>query len=122
MMLESLFLLAVIALFIFICGYFSVGEAAVSSVPSARAEAWGEENPRLSRLIDWELSERQTVIIAILVSHNVFSVAASSFATVLATKTLGGEGMYIATGVLTLMMVLFADFLPKFNLDRKSVV
>jgi putative hemolysin len=102
-----------IFLFIFLCGVLSVGEASVSSVSSARALAWAEENPYFAHLVNWELDNRQRVIIAILVAHNLFSVAASSLLTFYTTGLWGENGIFWATTIMTILMVLFADFLPK---------
>jgi putative hemolysin len=106
---------AVVSIFIcvFLCGVLSVGEASVSSVSSAKALAWAEENPFFASLVNWELTDRQRVIIAILVAHNLFSVAASSLLTFYTTDLWGENGVFWATTVMTILMVLFADFLPK---------
>ncbi|WP_321823536.1 hemolysin family protein [Pyramidobacter piscolens] len=106
-------LILTIALLVMLSGYLSVGEAAISSVSAAKAQTFGEDNPKMAPLVDWELAERQKVIIAILVAHNLFSVAASSFATVLTTNVWGEKGVFWATVIMTVLMVLFADFLPK---------
>lgn len=112
-MTSFLLLFVAIVFLLALSGYLSVGEAAISSVSVAKARACGEDNPKLAPLVDWELAERQKVIIAILVAHNLFSVAASSFATVLTTNFWGERGVFWATLIMTILMVLFADFLPK---------
>ena len=110
---EAIGILASIAFCILVCSCLSIGEASISSVGIARAQAYGEENHGLSRLIEWELNDRQKVIITILIAHNLFAVAASSLATVLATRTWGHAGIFIATLTLTAIAVVFEDFLPK---------
>lgn len=112
-MTSFVILVLTIATLVALSGYLSVGEAAISSVSAPRARAFGEANPRLAPLVDWELAERQRAIIAILVAHNLFAVAASSFATVLTTNLWGEKGVFWATVIMTVLMVLFADFLPK---------
>lgn len=103
----------VILLMVFLCGYMSVGESSIACVSEAKARAWGNENQGFMSLVDWELTQRQKVVIAILVAHNLFSVASSSMMTVIATDLWGHSGVFWATAVMTTLMVLFADFLPK---------
>ena len=110
---ETAGLLSGIAFFVFLCSFLSVGEASISSVGIARAQAYGENNQSLAGLIDWEIEDRQRVIITILIAHNLFAVAASSFATVLATRQWGQTGIFWATLFLTIVAVIVEDFLPK---------
>ena len=98
---------------VFLCSFLSVSEASISSVGVARAQAYGDKNRSLSDLIDWEIEERQRVIITILIAHNLFAVAASSFATVVATRAWGQAGICWATCILTVIAVIGEDFLPK---------
>ena len=102
-----------IAIFVCLCAFLGVSEAAVSSVSMARARAYAEPRPSLASMVEWELEQRQEVIITILVAHNLFSVAASSFATLLALGFLGESGPVWATVIMTLIMVVFAEFFPK---------
>ena len=102
-----------ILILVALCGYLCLGEAAISSVSIARARAYAEVNPGLESSVEWELNNRQEAVITILVAHNLFSVAASSLATVLALGFLGEGGVVWATVVMTVLMVVFAEFLPK---------
>ena len=50
---------------------------------------------------------------AILIGNNIVNISASSIATVLATKLLGSAGAGIATGVLTILILIFGEISPK---------
>ncbi len=102
-----------ILLFVILCGYLSLGEAAVSSVSEARARAWETKNSGWKKLVDWEIDHPQKVIITILVARNLFSVAASALFTLVLTSQWGSGAEVWATATMTVVMVLFADFLPK---------
>ena len=41
-------LILTIALLVMLSGYLSVGEAAISSVSAAKAQAFGEDNPKMA--------------------------------------------------------------------------
>ena len=49
----------------------------------------------------------------ILIGNNVVNLSASSLATILATKLLGSAGAGIATGILTLLILVFGEISPK---------
>ncbi len=50
---------------------------------------------------------------AILIGNNVVNLSASSIATTLATKLFGSMGAGIATGILTLLVLIFGEISPK---------
>ena len=50
---------------------------------------------------------------AILIGNNIVNISASSLATVLAVKVWGSYGAGIATGVLTLLILIFGEIMPK---------
>ncbi len=50
---------------------------------------------------------------AILIGNNIVNISASSIATLLATKFFGSAGAGIATGVLTLLVLIFGEISPK---------
>ncbi len=116
---DIVFIFPLVLLFVCLCGYLSLGEAAVSSVSTAKARAWESRISALgrrsawTRLVDWEIGHPQEVIITILVARNLFSVTASALMTLLITNLCGSGAEIWATVSMTVIMVLFADFLPK---------
>ncbi len=108
-----MFIFLLVALFVFFCGYLSLGEASVSSVSEAKARAWEVQNSAWKFLVDWEVAHPQKVIITILVARNLFSVAATALVTLLFANLWGSAAEVWTTAVMTVVMVLFADFLPK---------
>lgn len=50
---------------------------------------------------------------AILIGNNIVNISASSISTTLATKIFGSAGAGIATGVLTLLVLIFGEITPK---------
>ena len=50
---------------------------------------------------------------AILIGNNVANIAASALATVFATRHLGSVGPGVAVGILTLVVLIFAEITPK---------
>ncbi len=110
---DFAFIVPLVLLFVFLCGYLSLGEAAVSSVSTAKARAWESQNSGWKRLVDWAIEHPQKIIITILVARNLFSVTASALLTLQITNLWGSCAEVWVTVFMTLVMVLFADFLPK---------
>ena len=50
---------------------------------------------------------------AVLIGNNIVNLSASSMATLLATKLWGNAGAGLATGILTLLILVFGEISPK---------
>ena len=104
-----------LALFILLClsGLFSASETAMISLSLARAESLMREGRRGSATLFKLKREPQRMLIAILIGNNVANISASALATVFATRHLGSVGPGVAVGVLTLVVLIFAEITPK---------
>jgi len=56
---------------------------------------------------------RRRVLIALLIGNNVANIAASAVATTVALTLFGDQGLGIAIGVMTFLMLTFGDIMPK---------
>ncbi len=103
------------ALFILLClsALFSASETAMVSLSLARAESLMREGRRGSAALFKLKSEPQRMLIAVLIGNNVANIAASALATVFATRHLGSVGPGVAVGILTLVVLIFAEITPK---------
>ena len=105
----------IFALFILLClsALFSASETAMVSLSLARSESLMREGRRGSAALFKLKSEPQRMLIAILIGNNVANIAASALATVFATRHLGSVGPGVAVGILTLVVLIFAEITPK---------
>ena len=104
-----------LALVVLLClsGLFSASETAMISLSLARAESLMREGRRGSATLFKLKREPQRMLIAILIGNNIANIAASALATVFATRHLGSIGPGVAVGVLTLVVLIFAEITPK---------
>ncbi|CVI67988.1 Magnesium and cobalt efflux protein CorC [Clostridiales bacterium CHKCI001] len=72
-----------------------------------------EGNKKAGKVLDMVENSTDKMLSAILIGNNVVNLSASSLATVLATKLLGSSGAGIATGVITLLVLIFGEITPK---------
>lgn len=100
---------------IILSAFFSASETAFSSVNLIRLRQYAEEG-RSGAKKALNVAERfDEVLLAILIGNNVVNLASASIATVVATEVLhlGASSAAIATGVMTFLIIIFGEILPK---------
>jgi Mg2+/Co2+ transporter CorB len=108
-----------------ISAFFSGSETALTAASRARMHALEEDGNRRARIVNRLLSSRERLIGAILLSYNLANIAASALATSVLLTLFGDAGVAYATVVMTVLVVLFAEVLPKtyaiVNADRMAL-
>ena len=72
-----------------------------------------EEGNKKAETVLKVISDSPKMLSAILIGNNIVNLSASSLATTLAIHLLGSYGAGIATGVLTLLILIFGEITPK---------
>ena len=110
---------------IFSAAYFALAETAFSCCNQLRMRTLAESGNRRAKNVLYILEHFDSALVTILVGTNVTHVAASTIATLLAVSLLGPSGSIVATIVLTLLVFLFSETIPKniakTNCDRISL-
>ncbi len=106
-------LLGVVAVLILLSGFFSSSETGMMALNRYRLKHLAKTKHRGARLSAKLLEEPESLISLILIGNNLVNIAASSIATVIAIRLLGEGGIWVATLVLTLVVLLFAEIMPK---------
>ena len=116
---------AIIGLLI-LSGFFSGSETALTAASRAKMHALEEDGSKRARMVNHLLQIRERFIGAILLGNTLANVAASALATSLFLTLFGERGVVYATIVMTVIVVLFAEVLPKtyaiLNADRMALV
>lgn len=96
-----------------ISGFFSGSETALTASSRGKLKSQADKGERGadSALILTEDSER--MIGAILLGNNMVNILAASLATSLFTRVLGDGGVALATLVMTILVLVFSEVLPK---------
>lgn len=93
---------------------FSSAETALMTCNRIRLRSMSSEgNKKAGKVLDMVENSTDKMLSAILIGNNVVNLSASSLATVLATKLLGSSGAGIATGIITLLVLIFGEITPK---------
>lgn len=101
----------VLMILVFLSGFFSSAETALTTVNRVRMRALEEEGDRRAKKVNKILDNYSKMLSTILVGNNVVNLSASSLATTLAMRISLPVG--IATGILTIVVLLCGEIVPK---------
>ena len=105
----------IIVLFILILlsGFFSSAETAIISVNKIKIRSMVEENVKNAALVAELTDNSRKFISTVLIGNNIVNISASALATTFVARVFGNIYIGIGTGVLTLLILVFGEVLPK---------
>lgn len=106
----------VIILFLGISALFSAAETALTALSRARLYQLVKEGNKRAQVVSRLRREKESMIGTILLGNNAVNIAASALATSLSMQLFGNgesEALLTATLVMTVLVVVFAEILPK---------
>jgi len=106
-------LFSILAALIFMSGFFSSSETGMMSLNRYRLKHLQKQNHRGALRAGEMLQRPDRLIGLILIGNNLVNIAASAIATVIAIRLYGDAGIVIATFLLTLVILIFAEITPK---------
>jgi len=103
------------ALVILLClsAFFSGIETALMSVSSIKVKTLVRQKKRGAEALQRIKSNPERLLVTILVGNNVVNISAAAIATSVATSVFGDAGVGIATGIMTLLVLMFGEITPK---------
>ncbi|MEO1089308.1 MAG: HlyC/CorC family transporter [Pseudomonadota bacterium] len=105
-------ILAVVGL-LFLSGLTSGTETAMTAASRARIKAMADEGNRRANVARRLLDHRERLISALLLGNNAFNIVAAAIATELLLRLAGEAGVAYASLIMTALVVIFAEVLPK---------
>lgn len=105
--------LVIIGIMVFLSAFFSSSETALVTVNKIRMKNLAENGDKRAAKVLKVTSDSGKMLSAILIGNNIVNIFASSLATILAIDILGDIGSGVATGVLTLVILIFGEVTPK---------
>lgn len=106
-------LFVLLAILILFSAYFSSSETGMMSINRYRLKHLVKENHRGAKRVSQLLERPDRLIGLILIGNNLVNIAASAIATIIGMRLYGDVGIAIATFVLTLLILVFAEVTPK---------
>jgi len=93
---------------------FSAAETSLTGASRARMHQLEREGDRGARRVNRLLTDQETMIGAVLLGNNLINILASALTTQVLTHAIpGGWGVAAATAIMTVLVLVFAEVLPK---------
>lgn len=104
----------IILLLLLFSAFFSASETAVTAISRARIFQLVMDGNKRAELASRLRRNKESLIGTVLLGNNAVNIAASAIATSLSIQLFGeGDGLIIVTIVMTLLVVIFTEVLPK---------
>jgi Mg2+/Co2+ transporter CorB len=113
MTLDITLSLLAIALLLVFSAFFAGSETALTAVSKARMHHLANEGSRRARQVNYLIGDRERLIGALLLGNTFVNILASAIATSVALALFDEGGVAIATFVMTFVILIFAEVLPK---------
>ena len=109
---QALQMLIVIGL-LGLSAFFSSAETAMMAVNKIRVRNLADAGLSRAEILVKILDNQSKMLSAILIGNNIVNISASSIMTVTVTEAFGNAYVGAATGILTLLVLLFGEITPK---------
>jgi len=113
MTLEIILTVAAVAVLLGLSGFFSGSETAVTATSRGRMHALAQEGDERAESVNRLIANQERFLGAILLGNNLVNVLGSALATSLFLQLFGQAGVAYATLVMTALVVIFAEVMPK---------
>ena len=121
MSLLTLLLLGCLLFLIIISGFLSGSETALTATSKPRILLKFKKGNKRAKYVLKILNNLDNVISSLLLSNNLVNILASSLATAILYDLFGVKGIFYATIIMTTMIVIFAEILPKtYSLNKPT--
>ncbi|EPX9373439.1 magnesium/cobalt efflux protein [Yersinia ruckeri] len=106
-------LIIILIIMIVVSAYFSASETSMMTLNRYRLRHLAKQGNRAARRVEKLLRRPDRLISLVLIGNNLVNILASALATIVGIRLYGNAGVAIATGVLTFMVLIFAEVMPK---------
>ncbi len=105
--------ISIIVILLIVSGFFSGSETALTAVSRARMHRLEKVGSRTAAIVNRLVSDRERLIGAMLLGNTFVNILISSLATEMFEAKFGHQSVAVVTLVMTLIVLVFAEVLPK---------
>ena len=109
---SGIYIISIIIL-LFLSAFFSISETAFTAVNKIRIKSLADDGMVAAKRAQGVLENYRKMLSAILICNNVVNLSAAALCTAFAIKVWGDVAVGIATGILSFVIILGAEILPK---------
>src|SRR5881227_1765121 len=104
---------SIVIFLLLVSAYFAASETALTGASRARMLRLTKQGNREAAVVSSLLAMRERLIGALLLGNNIANIGGSALATSIFTGWFGEVGVLYATALMTALVVIFAEVLPK---------
>ena len=103
----------ILVILLLLSAFFSSAETALTTVNLMKMRHLAEAGNKSAATVIKVTDNKPKMLSAILIGNNIVNLSASSLATSVAINVWGSYGAGIATGILTFLILIFGEIMPK---------
>ncbi|NIF23313.1 MULTISPECIES: HlyC/CorC family transporter [Pantoea] len=106
-------LIITLVIMVLVSAWFAGSETGMMTLNRYKLRHQAKSGVRSARRVEKLLKRPDRLISLVLIGNNLVNILASSLATIVGIRLYGDAGVAIATGILTFVVLVFAEVLPK---------
>lgn len=110
---DDWFSYILLVILIALSAFFSASETAYTTVNKIRLQNYVDAGSKKAKTALFIAENYDRTLTTILIGNNIVNIGASSIATLLFVKLFGPSGAAISTAVMTILILIFGEVLPK---------
>ena len=116
------FELTLLVIGLFLSGFFSSSETALFSISKIKALHIAKDGSKTGLLILKMKEDSHTLLTTILIGNNLVNIGASAIATSIAISYFKSNAVGIATGIMTMLILVFGEIFPKSFANHNNIL
>ena len=109
----GLVLILVLIALIFISAFFSGSETSITAINQIKLDSAAESGQKSAKRVNSLRNKMNEVLGVILIGNNLVNISASALLTYFVITEFGDEYVWVATLILTILVIIFAEIAPK---------
>jgi len=114
--------LTLLTICLFLSGFFSSSETALFSISKVKSLHIAKDGSTSGELILQMKEDSHTLLTTILIGNNLVNIGASAIATSIAIGYFQSNAVGIATGIMTMLILVFGEIFPKSFANHNNVM
>lgn len=110
---QNIIQLVIVFVLLFLSAFFSSAETSLTTVNKVRLKSLEEQGNKRAKRVLSILENNGKMLSTILIGNNIVNIFASSLVTTFAIDVFGSVAVGIASGILTIAVLLFGEITPK---------
>ena len=115
------FELTILVIGLLLSGFFSSSETALFSISKVKALHIAKDGSKSGILILKMKEDSHTLLTTILIGNNLVNIGASAIATSIAISYFKSNAVGIATGIMTMLILIFGEIFPKSFANHNNI-